>query len=119
MGSAFQTRLSFMRSLTRRMAIENWAFSTPEIQLDREGRGHVIYSVCTGSRHYSLIAFSHPLDPTKRSDRVIAHEWDATFNLFDGIPCDKDVERLRGNTPLQEAGRFTSSELVLARANIS
>ncbi|MBT3622640.1 MAG: hypothetical protein HOI74_11640, partial [Gammaproteobacteria bacterium] len=82
MGSAFQTRLSFMRSLTRRMAIENWAFSTPDIQLDREGRGHVIYSVYTGSRHYSLIAFSHPLDPMKRSDRVIAHEWDATFNLF-------------------------------------
>jgi hypothetical protein len=119
MGSAFQTRLSFMRSLTRRMAIENWEFSKPDIELDREGRGRVIYSVFTGSRHYSLLAFSHPLDPMKRSDRVIAHEWDATFNLFDGIPLDKDIERLRGNTPLQEAGRFTASELVLARANIS
>ena len=39
MGSAFQTRLSFMRSLTRRMAIENWEFSKPDIELDREGRG--------------------------------------------------------------------------------
>ena len=42
MGSAFQTRLSFMRSLTRRMAIENWKFAKPDIQLDREGRGPVI-----------------------------------------------------------------------------
>ena len=119
MGSAFQTRLSFMRSLTRRMAIESWTFSTPHVELDSEGRGCVIYSVCTGSRYYSLLAFSHPLDPMKRSDRVIADAWDATFNLFDGIPLDKDVQRLRGNTPRQEAGRFTSSELVLARANIS
>ncbi len=119
MGSAFQTRLSFMRSLTRRMAIESWTFSTPHVELDREGRGCVIYSVCTGSRYYSLLAFSHPSDPMKRSDRVIADAWDATFNLFDGIPLDKDVQRLRDNTPRQEAGRFTSSELVLARANIS
>ena len=36
------------------MAIENWEFSKPDIELDREGRGRVIYSVFTGSRHYSL-----------------------------------------------------------------
>jgi hypothetical protein len=39
--------------------------------------------------------------------------------LFDGIPSNQDLNRLRNNTPKQESGRFLSSELTLARANKS
>ena len=119
MGAAFQTRLSFMRVLVRRMARENWQFSQTTFELDEKGLGHAVYTVDTGKRNYSLIAFSHDLDTDLRNDRVIATAWDATFNLFDGIPDTRDIERLEDNTPKQEAGRFTSGELVLARANRS
>jgi len=119
MGAAFPTRLSFMRVLVRRISRDNWQFSRASIELDAKGLGHAIYTVNTGTRNYSLIAFSHDLDPDLRNDRVIAEAWDATFNLFDGIPDKLDIERLANNTPKQEAGRFTSAELVLARANRS
>ena len=119
LGAAFPTRLSFMRSLVRRMSNQGWQFCRPVYELDTHGYGHAVYSVDTGKRAYSLVAFSHALNPELRNDRVIAEAWDATFNLFDGIPTQADIERLEQNTPRQEAGRYTNNELVLARANKS
>ena len=70
MGAAFQTRLSFMRVLVRRMARENWQFSQTTFELDEKGLGHAVYTVDTGKRSYSLIAFSHDLDTGLRSKCV-------------------------------------------------
>ncbi len=119
MGSAFPTRLSFMRLLLRRMHRENWQFRITRFDLDDDGFGTAVLSTATPERTYSLIVFSHYLPPEKRTDRVIAEAWDATFNLFDGIPTDDDIQRLSQNTPKQEGGRYHASELVLARANKS
>jgi len=119
MGSSFQTRLSFMRSLIRRMGRENWRFERQRFDVDEDGYGVSVYVTHTPERSYSLVIFTNELDSDKRTDRVIAEAWDATFNLFDGIPDDGDIERLSVNTPKQEAGRFLPSELVLARANKS
>ncbi len=119
MGSAFQTRLSFMRSLVRRMSREGWRIERQKFDLDEEGYGTVVYSAVTPERCYSLIGFSHYLDPEQRTDRVIAEAWDATFTLFDGSPSDADIERLSHQTPKQEAGRFEASDLVMSRANKS
>jgi len=119
MGAMFQTRLSFMRSLIRRMAAERWTFERRCFDIDDTGFGVAIYVVHTPERTYSLIAFAHDLPPEQRTDRVIAEAWDATFNLFDGVPTDADIDRLRLVTPKQEAGRFSDKELVLARANKS
>ena len=119
MGSSFQTRLSFMRQLIRRMHRENWRFERLRFELDEEGYGVAVYAAIGPERTYSLIAYTHEISPEQRTDRVIADSWDATFSFFDGIPDDADIERLRANTPRQEAGRFTSSELTLARANKS
>ena len=119
MGASFQTRLSFMRQLIRRMRGERWRLERARFQLDAEGCGVAIYAAHGPERTYSLIAYTHRIDPEQRTDRVIAEAWDATFSLFDGVPDAADVERLRGNTPKQEAGRFRSSELTLARANKS
>ena len=55
----------------------------------------------------NIIVFTKDIDPAMRTDRVVAEVWDATFNLFDGIPSDADIERLSENTPKQEAGRFS------------
>lgn len=119
LGSSHQTRLSFMRTLLRRLKRENWRFERPIWSVDDNGEGHAVYSAIGPRRTYSLIAFAHDLDPALRSDRVIATAWDATFCLFDGIPTTKDIERLSKNVPLQEAGRISDSELCLSRANRS
>ncbi len=119
MGASFPTRLSFVRQLIRRMIRERWRFERMRIDLDHNGVGHTIHAVHGSRRTYSLVGFSGLIDPRERTDRVIARAWDATFSLFDGIPGAADIERLAVNTPRQEAGRFTASELVLARANRS
>jgi len=119
MGSFHQCRLSFMRILLRRMRAENWQFTRPVFEIDASGVGHAVYTVNTGKRAYSLVAFAHDLPAELRSDRVIAEAWDATFTLFDGVPDAADIARLKANVPLQEAGRISEKELVLSRANRS
>ncbi len=119
LGSIHQSRLSFMRILLRRMQNENWRFDRPVFDIDESGVGHAVYSAHGPERTYSLIAFAHDLPAEKRSDRVIAEAWDATFTLFDGIPTSEDIERLSRNVPLQEAGRICETELSLSRANRS
>ena len=119
LGSMHQSRLSFMRVLTRRMARENWNFVRTAFEMDERGTGHAIYRVDCPERTYSMVAFGHDLPDEMRSDRVIAEAWDATFTLFDGVPEETDVERLAANVPLQEAGRYSERELVVSRANRS
>ncbi|MEP4195206.1 MAG: hypothetical protein ABJL99_06150 [Aliishimia sp.] len=119
LGSFHQSRLSFMRILTRRMVRESWTFSRPIFEFDDKGVGHAVYCAHTPKRTYSLIVFGHDLPPEQRSDRVIAQAWDSTFTLFDGVPDTSDIERLRRNIPLQEAGRVSEKELSVSRANRS
>ena len=119
MGSMHQSRLSFMRILLRRIKAEQWRFECMRFEFDGKGVGTALYTAHGPERSYTLVAFGHDLPAEKRSDRVIAEAWDATFTLFDGIPTNADVERLRENVPLQEAGRVSESELSLSRANRS
>ncbi|MFY0623497.1 MAG: hypothetical protein JXQ89_17585 [Pelagimonas sp.] len=119
LGSIHQSRLSFMRILTRRMAREGWRFEQTAFEIDASGVGHAVYTAHGPDRSYSLIAFAHDLPADKRSDRVIAEAWDATFTLFDGIPTSDDITRLSQNIPLQEAGRVSGTELSVSRANRS
>lgn len=119
LGSLHQSRLSFMRILTRRMAAEGWQFSRPVFKIDDQGVGHAVYTAQGPERCYSLVAFAHDLPDQLRSDRVIAEAWDATFALFDGVPTKGDIARLSANVPRQEAGRISEHELTLSRANRS
>ncbi len=119
LGSFHQCRLSFMRQLLRRLKAGSWRFEIRAFEIDARGVGHAVYCAHGPERSYSLVAFAHDLPPEKRSDRVIATAWDATFTLFDGVPGESDIERLRANVPLQEAGRISDSELSLSRANRS
>ncbi|WP_247256942.1 hypothetical protein [Pseudomonas moorei] len=119
LGAFHQTRLSFMRQLLRRLKRENWQFQRPLWTINGQGVGRAVYVAKGPERAYSLVAFAHDLDPSMRSDRVIATAWDATFALFDGIPDAADLDRLEANVPKQEAGRVSSRELCLARANRS
>ena len=119
MGSFHQSRLSFMRVLLRRLKRENWTFSRPVWRVDADGVGVATYTAIGPERTYTLVAFAHDLPDDQRSDRVIAEAWDATFSLHDGEVSEADIERLKKNVPLQEAGRISDDEFVLSRANKS
>ena len=119
LGAFHQSRLSFMRVLLRRLNRDQWRISRTQWQVSPEGVGFAVYNAKGPQRNYSLIAFAHDLSPCRRSDRVIADAWDATFTLFDGVPTQADIDRLAKQVPLQEAGRIRISELSLSRANRS
>ena len=117
LGSFHQSKLSFLRCFIREF--KNWEFQTKEFKLDNQGFGHIVYVVNNGQKQYSLICFSNHIEDSERSDRVIATKWDASFVLFDGLPAQEDIERLKANVPLQEQGRVSEKELCLSRANKS
>ncbi|MCH4869722.1 hypothetical protein [Pseudomonas sp. TMW22089] len=119
LGAFHQSRLSFMRQLLRRLKREQWQFQRTVWSIDGQGVGRAVYVARGPERAYSLVAFAHDLDPALRSDRVIATAWDATFALFDGVPDEVELQRLQANVPKQEAGRVSSRELCMARANRS
>lgn len=119
MGAMFPTRLSFLRSLTRRLAHWSSPFEVTRWDMDADGYGTAVLSVGLGGRIYSLVALSSALDDADRSDRVIATAWDAAFVLFDGVPDQANIDRIAANAPLQEAGRMGPKDLVLSRANKS
>lgn len=119
MGASFPTRLSFLPTLIRRLATERTVVDRALWEIDAACAGRAVYTLSLGGRRYSLAAFSSPLAPEARSDRVIAEAWDAAFVLFDGVPSRADMARLAREAPRQEAGRFTERELVLSRANRS
>ena len=119
MGCSHPTRLSVLRVLLRRMETMDWCPGRTECEVDARGVGHAVYRALVEGCSYSLVAFAHDLPDEMRSDRVIATAWDVTFALFDGEPTPADVERLRADVPVQEAGRVSARELTLARANRS
>ena len=119
MGSAHPSRLSFMRTLLRRLKREHWQVEQTLWEINEHGVGRAVYQARGPKRTYSLVAFAHDLPDELRSDRVIAEAWDATFTLFDGVPTAADLQRLFHNVPLQEAGQLSCSELCLSRANKS
>jgi len=119
LGSFFPHRLSFMRSFIRRVAAEGAVMTTEVSALDKDGYGHMVLCLPVGGQVFSLIAFSRPLDPSDRTDRVIATKWDASFCLFDGVPRAADIAALSDEVTHQEAGLYHDKVLTLSRANKS
>ena len=120
LGAFFPTRLSFMRALLRRIKKENWHFNRRHWDIDAQGRGTAIYCARLPNGFvYSLVVFGHAIPPEKRTDRVIADMWDATFTLYDGAPTARAIDSMRQQVPRQELGRNSRRQLVLSRANRS
>ena len=119
MGSRYPSRLSFSRSMLRRLFFDNWKISKSKFDLDENGYGTVVYEITINKNIYSLVCFSQHLDSADRSDRVIAEKWDTAYSLINGKLDDQELDRLRKNVPLQESGRNSSKELILSRANKS
>jgi len=119
MGARYPSRLSFSRSMLRRLLFDNWKISKSKFDLDDNGYGTAVYEITINQNIYSLVCFSQHLDNADRSDRVIAEKWDTAYSLINGKLDDKELDRLKKNVPLQESGRNSSKELILSRANKS
>jgi len=66
LGSLHQSRLSFMRILTRNMARNRWRYCRTEFEIDHAGVGYAVYTVTTPERAYSLVAFAHDIPDSQR-----------------------------------------------------
>jgi len=119
LGAGFASRLSFMRTLVRRMVKDKWAISYSQFELDKDGYGRAVFDIKMPHSQLSFVVFSQYLAPEERNDRVIAEKWDLTMTLVEGEVDDLWLDRLAANVPLQEAGRIDSRSLSLARGNRS
>ena len=119
MGSRYPSRLSFSRSMLRRLINDNWEIHKSKFDLDKYGFGTVVYEIIINKQTYSLVCFSAFLDDKDRSDRVIASKWDTAYTLHVGKLSNEDLNRLKKTIPLQESGRNSPNELILSRANKS
>lgn len=119
LGAMHQTRISFVRTLLRKIDREKWTLSTHLWDLDSQGYGQVIYRLTTPEHIYNLVVFCNELADEERNDRVIAEKWDVTFGLVYGEIGQELLDNLKANVPLQEAGRNSNMVMVLARANKS
>ncbi len=119
MGASFPTRLSFLRSLMRRLSSEDVQVTRPVWEVCADGFGHAVHSLDLGGFTYSLVAVSTDLPPDQRTDRVIATAWDTAYVLYDGVPSRDEIARIVAAAPKQEASRYTARDLVLSRANKS
>jgi len=119
LGSMFASRLSFARSLVRKMIKERWQISNTVFDLNDQGHGTAIYRITTPQGLYHCVIFCRELRADQRSDRVIAEAWDVTFAIVEGDVEAELLQHMADNVPLQEAGRLSSRVLVLSRANKS
>jgi hypothetical protein len=117
LGSFHQSKLSFLRSFLNEF--KDWDYRRDLFNLDKGGFGVAVYSFKKKERVYSLVCFANQINNNERSDRVIATKWDAAFTLYDGVPSNHDIERLKNEVPKQEVGRLSYKELTLSRANKS
>ena len=81
LGAFFPNRLSFARSLVRRMSAENWLIAREKFDLNERGIGTAGYKITTPIFPVWFVVFTDHLDVSERTDRVIAEKWDATFAL--------------------------------------
>ena len=119
LGASFPHRLSFKRTLIRKLHEQGAQVAVTHNQLDDNGFGHIVLSIPFCGRTYSLIGYSRALANEDRTDRVIATAWDASFCLFDGVPSQADIDYLADEVTHQEAGIYHEKVMTLSRANKS
>ena len=54
MGSRYPSRLSFSRSMLRRLLFDNWKISKSKFDLDEDGYGTVVYEILINNNTYSF-----------------------------------------------------------------
>lgn len=119
LGAFHQTRLSFSRAVVRQMRQGGWQIERRSLNVGDDNTGEALYSVDTPHGRYSFLALSHDIPASERTDRAIARAWDYTFALCEGEIDVATRARLGKSLPIQDDGRYLSTDLVFSRANKS
>jgi hypothetical protein len=119
LGAARPTRHSLGQSMLRRAAGRGWSVAVECWDVDRAGRGEIVYRIDAEGHTLRFVAFSQLIDESERSDRVIAERWDITAALIRGQLDPGRLATLRCEVPRQEDGKADAGTLVWTRANRS
>ena len=121
LGSMFSNRLSFLDIFLRKAVANNYKLTQVSMDVDARFEGSFEYRLDIGERSYTLLGYTCDLPPHMAVDSVSSEQWDITAALYDGVPTDKDRDRLARYVPLQEAAPagFRETELTLSRYNRS
>ena len=65
------------------------------------------------------MCLANKIKDDERTDRGVATKWDAAYKLHDGVPTQKDMDRLKKEEPRQDGGRLRFKEVKVSRANKS
>ena len=57
MGSRYPSRLSFSRSMLRRLLHDEWNIKKTKFDLDQNGYGTIVYEITIKNEIYSLVCF--------------------------------------------------------------
>jgi hypothetical protein len=74
LGSFHPTRLSFVRSLVRRMGRERWVFRQRHHDLDASGFGRIVYEIETPAGLLTFCGYSNAQTTEEHTDRVITEK---------------------------------------------
>lgn len=99
MSAVSASRLSFTRSLVRRMAQERWRFERARFELDAEGKGLIVYRIRTAERDLRFAIFSDHQPPESHREGATARSWDAVGFMADGEITDERLARIRPELP--------------------
>ena len=102
LGSLFPNRLSFARSLVRRMANENWSITKEKFDLDNRGIGTAIYRINTPLFPVWFVVFADDLEASK--DRRVIAENGCYLYPYNQRTRRRKLRHL--NIPLQERALY-------------
>jgi len=115
------TRLSFSRSLMRRMISERWKISLAHSSLDQAGVGTLVYEVSAAGHNLHFAVVSNAPDGPERSGRVCDMKYDFLGSLREGKPDSRaisaDLRELKEKIWLGRTGNATLGWTVANRSS--
>lgn len=117
--AAVPNALSFSRAAMRELVRGRYRVEKVRFELDREGRGEVLYRLHGGGWTFHFFLVSQKLPEAQKTDRNFAQSWDAMGVLCQGEWTAAREAHLRREVPKQRAGFADYDTLIYARGNRS
>lgn len=119
LAAACPNALSFARTLFNRLYESQWVLTRVRLDIDRDGRGEVLYRMSDGQRTLHFMVISNCYSADTKADRSYNMNWDATAALCEGEWSQEREEYLRREIPKQRFGRLDHQTLAYTRGNRS
>jgi hypothetical protein len=119
LAAACPNALSFSRTLFNRLYESRWVLTRVRLDIDRDGRGEVLYRMSDGRHTLHFMVISNCYSSETKADRSYNMNWDATAALCEGEWTEEREEFLRREIPKQRFGRLDHQTLAYTRGNRS